>query len=142
MFSEQKKNHVVRATRPHVLCLALFFSACAPCALTSSISDFAPDCAQAMARQYETETRLVLPGDQRSLMIYLPGDVEIGTRYGGTTGNAVTFLLGTELAIGAGSTVTIDTLDDEVVEGSLLVQFDSGDLEGTFSGVVSPPESR
>jgi len=145
MLWEQKKRDrtpSIRATTLRSLVLALCANACAPCELTSSISDFDPDCSQAVARQYETETRVVLPDEERSLLIYLPGDVEIGTRYGGTTGNAVTFLLGTELAIAAGSTVTLDTLDGEVVTGSLLVQFDSGDLEGTFSGVVSPPESR
>ena len=145
MLWERKKTDrppTKRAGTLRSLVLALCANACAPCDLTSSIPDFDPDCSQAVARQYETETRVVLPAEERSLVIYLPGDVEIGTRYGGTTGNPVTFLLGSELAIGAGSTITLDTLNEGFVAGSLLVQFDSGDLEGSFSGVVSPPESR
>ena len=136
--NRRKKNRCVLWS----LSLLMSVSACAPCGLTSTIADFEPDCQDAVARQYDTETRVALPGADKTLVIYLPGDIEIGTRYGGTTGNPVTFLLDNELAIGAGSTVTLHVLDDARVEGSMRVQFESGDVEGTFSGIVSPAESR
>ena len=141
-----ERNTANRRTKTHFalwgLALLVSASACAPCGLTSTIADFQPDCRDAVARQYDTETRVALPGADKTLVIYLPGDIELGTRYGGTTGNPVTFLLDNELAIGAGSTVTLHVLDDARVEGSMLAQFESGDVEGTFSGIVSPAESR
>ena len=144
MLCEIEMGNRRKKTRFALSSLALLMSAsaCAPCGLTSTISDFEPDCRDAVARQYDTETRVALPGGDKTLVIYLPGDIELGTRYGGTTGNPVTFLLDNELAIGAGSTVTLQVLDEAHVEGSMRVQFESGDVEGTFSGIVSPAESR
>ena len=114
--------------------LWFLFSCSDPCSLSSAVPDFTPVCESAELVQYSGESRLAVSGEDGVLVLYLPEDLESGTKYGGTTGNpllAVLTLTGREeVAFARMSTMTLDSIGPQEAELSLSLDFDSGDVSG------------
>ncbi len=114
------------------LVLLLLLAACSPCALESGVAGFVPQCDQAVLREYEDEIRLAIPGTRATLVAYLPARLEVGARYGGTSGNYLTVVLDEQLAVSPGSSLDLWSFDPPKATGALHAVFSAGTVDGDW----------
>jgi hypothetical protein len=111
------------------------------CTLHSEIAAWTPDCTTAELVHYDGESRLAVGGFGGALTLYLPQDLEVGTTYGGMTGNPLLAILsltsGDETAFGRTSTMTLARIGPSEAELQLTLDFDSGDVSGPLVVPVS-----
>ena len=104
------------------------------CTLSSDVPSFIPDCDTAQLVRYAGESRLAIGGSGGVLTLYLPEDLDAGTIYGGTSGNALLSILSLsdreEIAFDRTSTMTIAQIGPAEAELQLSLDFDSGAIEG------------
>ena len=115
-------------------------AACKPCHMESTVVGFTPVCEQCVLRRYTTEARLAVTSDSQVLVAYLPHDIQVDTRYGGTTGNPLTIILNERIATIRTTTLTLTSLDSEMATGELCATFEQGVVEGDFVALVERGE--
>ena len=105
------------------------------CTLSSTVTDYTPDCTSAELVRYTGESRLAVGGLGGVLTLYLPEELTADTIYGGTSGNSMLAILsltetGDEVAFGRTSTFTLAAIGPEEAELRLSLDFDSGTVAG------------